>query len=151
MQVQDLMTGSVVTVAPENPARVAAALLVSHGVTGAPVVDAGGVVVGVVTEADLVRDRIPRADEPPSPGPEPTVSEVMSREVRVAGPEDDVADVVATMLRAAVRSMPVLDGDRLVGVVSRRDVLRAVARGDLTSADAWHRRQEMAGHERGGS
>jgi CBS domain-containing protein len=150
MKARDVMTGPVITVQPDTRVGVAAALLVSHGFTGAPVVDAAGVVVGVVTEADLVRDRIPRGDEPPPATPEPTVGEVMSRTVRAAGTEDDVADVVTMMLDAGVRSVPIIDGGELVGLVSRRDVLRAVSRGELTSADVWHQRQEMASHERGG-
>ena len=57
-----------------------------------------------------------------------------------ARPDDNIAAVVAEMLDARVRSMPVVDHGELVGIVSRRDVLRLVAAGELTSAAVWMRR-----------
>jgi len=55
-------------------------------------------------------------------------------------PDADLTDLVSLMLEAGIRSMPILDDGQLVGIVSRRDVLRVVARGELTSEDVWRRR-----------
>jgi CBS domain-containing protein len=55
-------------------------------------------------------------------------------------PEDDLADVVALMLDAGLRSVPIVDDGKLVGIVTRRDVLRVVARRELTSDDVSRRR-----------
>ena len=67
----------------------------------------------------------------------------------VARPDEDLAEVVVRMLDHGIRSVPVVDNDRLVGVVSRRDVLRLVAHGDLASEDVWRRRYGMENHDRG--
>jgi CBS domain-containing protein len=64
-------------------------------------------------------------------------------------PESDVAELVSFMLGSRIRSVPVVDDGDLVGIVSRRDVLRAVARGELTSEDVWRRRAGLTNPDRG--
>jgi CBS domain-containing protein len=76
--------------------------------------------------------------------PEPRVAALMTPVPKTMGPRDDLADVVTLMLDSGIRSVPILDNGRLVGIVSRRDVLRAVARRELTSEDVWRRRGVMA-------
>jgi len=150
MKARDVMSTPAVSLKPQVPAHVAAALLVSHGFTGAPVVDADEHIVGVATEADLVRGRISaEGSEPVEEQPEPTVADVMTAPPAVARSDEDLAEVVTMMLDSGIRSVPVVDGDRLVGVVSRRDVLRLVAHGTLTSEDVWRQRVDMASHSRG--
>lgn len=150
MKVRDAMSSPAISLKADVPAKVAAALLVSHGYTAAPVVDEDERVIGIATEADLVRGRIvPEGWTVEEEQPEPRVRDVMTEAPVMAASEDDLADVVATMLDRAIRSVPVVDGGRLVGVLTRRDVLRLVARGTLASEDAWRRRTEMASHDRG--
>jgi CBS domain-containing protein len=72
------------------------------------------------------------AVDKPVPG---TVEEVMTGTPLGVPPDADLTDVVSLMLEANVRSMPVVDDGALVGIVSRRDVLRVVARGELTPAE----------------
>jgi CBS domain-containing protein len=124
MQVREVMSCPAVTLRPHAPVPVAAARLVEHGFTGAPVMDAEGRLLGVVTEADLLRGGAGRgaATAPVA------VREVMSVPPRVTEPTADLADVVASMLAAGVRMVPVVEGELLVGVLTRRDALRAVAR-----------------------
>lgn len=70
----------------------------------------------------------------------------MSETVVTSWPEEDVSDVAAKMLRFDVRSLPVLDGDDVVGIVSRRDILRAMVRtDDVVCAEVQHRLDEYAG------
>lgn len=148
MLVRDVMSTPVVTVGPSTPPREAARLLATHGFTALPVVDPDGELLGIVTEADLLRDRIhhdPRSpllrEELAAPPSATTVAEVMSRDVRTAVPWTDLADLVATMSASGIRSMPVLDESRrVVGIVSRRDVVRTCARPDEAIAtDVRHR------------
>ncbi|GAA5134650.1 CBS domain-containing protein [Pseudonocardia adelaidensis] len=142
------MTSPVVTVSPDAPVKEAARLLVTRGFAVLPVVDADDRLLGVVTEADLLRNRLlpdPRElihNQPPEPIP-PAPSEVagvMTTEVVTATPDRHVAELGRLMVDRHLRAVPVVDGDRLVGIVSRVDVLRTIARDD----DAISR--DVAGH-----
>jgi CBS domain-containing protein len=133
MRVRDVMSSPAIFLRPRVPADVAAALLVAHGFTAAPVVDDDGFVVGIATEADLVRGRFVPEGWTVDERPEPTVADVMTHAPICMRPEDDLADLVSTMLDAPIRSIPIVEDGRLVGVVSRRDVLRVVARGGAAS------------------
>ena len=99
--------------------------------------------VGVLTEADVVRRRIP-LDPRQGPwqgnhaGPPPplTVGEVMSSPPLTTKPDTDAAELARTMIDRGVRSVPVGDDDRLVGIITRRDLVRTLARDDaLIAAD----------------
>jgi CBS domain-containing protein len=138
MRAKDLMTYPVVTVHPETPVKEAARLLAAHGFTALPVVDADDTVVGIVSEADLIRGRVlpdPRsliADDPPAPpGPTAsTVSGVMTADPVVVALTADAVAVTKLMLDRHLRALPVVDGERLTGIVTRRDLLRTIARDD---------------------
>ncbi|MBP2368158.1 CBS domain-containing protein [Pseudonocardia parietis] len=141
MRAADVMTAPAVTVPAATPVPTAAALLASHGFTAAPVLDGEGHLIGIVTEADLARNRIrPEGWPEQGAGLPGTVGEVMTRAPLAMRPEDDLADVVTLMLDAPIRSVPIVDDGVVVGVVTRRDVLRVVARGELTSAEVRARR-----------
>jgi CBS domain-containing protein len=141
MRVRDIMTHPVFTVRSTDPIEGAAALLADRRITAAPVVDGDGRLVGIVSEGDLLRDRVPE-DPVAHLRPVPAlrhrprvVAEVMTCEVLTAWLDEDVSDVARTMLVHDVRSMPVLDGGRLVGILSRRDLLRSVVRSDAVLRD----------------
>ena len=140
MLARDVMSSPVITLRPEVPAHLAAALLVSHGFTGAPVVDGEGQVVGIATEADLVRGRFRPEGWETDTAPEPTVGEVMTGSPLEMRPADDLADVVSLMLDAGIRTVPIVEDGELVGVITRRDVLRVVADRELASDDMRRRR-----------
>jgi CBS domain-containing protein len=138
MRARDLMTNPVVSVGPDAPVKEAARLLANHGFAALPIVDADDRLLGVITEADLLRNRLlpdPRDlihDRPPEPArtAPPTVAGVMTSEVVTAAPHTHAAEVGRLMVERHLRSLPVVDGDRLVGIVSRVDVLRTIARDD---------------------
>jgi CBS domain-containing protein len=140
--VRDVMTRDVVTVSGGTAAREAAALLAEHGFTALPVVDGDGALLGLVTEADLLRDRLPLDPRsllhgaPPAGGATapPLVAQALSAAAVVAAPGTEVAALAQRMLDEHARSVPVVDGGRLVGIVTRRDLLRAVCRDDETVA-----------------
>lgn len=148
MRTRDVMTRDVVAVHPRGAAREAGALLAAKGYTMLPVVDDDGVLVGVITEADVLRDRLPLDPrtlvhgEPARgrPVPRRTVADVMTDPEVVAHPGTDLGELARLMLEHRVRSAPVVDGRRLVGVVTRRDMLRAITRDDrLLAAEVRHR------------
>jgi CBS domain-containing protein len=133
------MSSPVVFLRPDVPADVAAALLVSHGFTAAPVVEDDGRVVGIATETDLVRGRIIPHGWVAEKRPEPSVADVMTHTPICMRPEDDLADVLSTMVDTGLRTVPIVDDGRLVGIVSRRDVLRLVASGEAASLQGQRR------------
>jgi CBS domain-containing protein len=145
MLASDVMSSPVITLRPDAPAHLAAALLVSHGFTGAPVVDGAGRVVGIATEADLVRGRFKPDGWETEAQPEPTVGDVMTPSPLQMRPRDDLADVVSLMLDAGIRTVPIVADGELVGVITRRDVLRVVANRELTSDDVRRRRGTSIG------
>ena len=137
MQVRDVMTRDVLTVGPETSAKYAAEVMATRGFAAIPVVDDQDHVLGIVAEADVLRDRLPedprlhlrRGNQEP-PVPPLLVEGVMTRDVRCVEATDDLADVTRLVLEHQLRSVPVVDDDRLVGIVSRRDLLQALVRSD---------------------
>ncbi len=144
MRARDVMSSPVITVGPNVPIQAAAALLVSHGFTAAPVVGTDRRVIGIATEADLMRNRIRPEGWVVDDLPEPTVGAVMTPSPTTMRPDDDLADVVEMMLVENIRSVPIAEDGVLVGIISRRDVLRSVARRELTSEDVLRRRAGFA-------
>jgi CBS domain-containing protein len=135
--VREVMTSPVVTVSEEATIRQVARVLDAHSITAVPVVDDSGAVVGVVSEADLVREMLqadPRLHLVSPPAYDSTrpvrVSEVMTRMPVVVGGGEDLVVAVDLLTSTTVKSLPVLERDRLVGMLSRRDVLRVLARSD---------------------
>lgn len=152
MLVREVMSRPVVTVGTDTPIRAAVALLTGRGFTALPVVDGDGELVGIVTEADLLRDRVRHdarclGEEELVTLPPMRVGEVMTAEVVTATPMTDVADLVERMHALGIRSLPVVRGSEgLVGIVSRRDVLTTFTRTDLAVAlDVRHRLECYAG------
>ena len=129
--VRDIMTTDVVTVRPDTPHQTVAAMLRQHRVSGFPVADDDGKVVGVVTETDLValvagrRHRRHRAAE------QATAGDLMSHPAVTVGPDDPVKTAARLMRKQRLQRLPVVDRDgRLAGIVSRSDVLSVFQRSD---------------------
>jgi CBS domain-containing protein len=139
MLVREVMTQWPITVHPETSTREALRRLDEHTITAMPVVRPDGRIVGVVSEADLVRDAVagdPRGHldisrEPAQPSRPGTVGEVMNHHPVTVGPQLDVADAVELMTSTSVKSVPVVDdGLHVLGMLSRRDVVHVLARTD---------------------
>ncbi|MGH7279609.1 MAG: CBS domain-containing protein [Candidatus Rokuibacteriota bacterium] len=111
---------NVVTVAPDASVRQALALLAEHNIGALVVVDAAGAPVGILSERDIVRAAA--RDESVFGR---TVSGLMTRDVVVGGPHDDLVAVGSTMTEKRIRHLPVVDRGRLVGIVSIGDVVKA--------------------------
>jgi len=137
MLVREVMSAPAITVAPKTTVRAALRLLDEHGITAMPVVAPDGAVLGVVSEADLVRDTVyPDARTQMMPiritewAPARTVADVMSTYALTVSSDADLADAVDLMTSTVVKSLPVVDKGKVVGVVSRKDVVHVLARRD---------------------
>jgi CBS-domain-containing membrane protein len=111
----DVMTTPVITVAPDATLRAVADLLTHHRIGSAPVVDGEGVVVGLVSEYDLLA----RSGT--------TVADVMTTAVVTVSEDTAIEDVRHLLVDRRLRHLPVLSGGRLVGIVSRGDVVALMA------------------------
>ena len=146
MRAKDAMTSPAITVTPETRCKDAAARLVRHRISALPVVDESGRLAGLVSEADLLSLEAtpdPRSAATPLPAramPLPrTVDEVMTREVYTVDEDTDLGTVAQRMLEANVKRFPVVRGDRVVGIVSRHDLVRVIARADADLAAGVHK------------
>ena len=112
--------GKVITCRPEQSIRQALALLAEHNIGALVVVDALGVPAGIVSERDIVREAA--RDERLFAR---TVGEIMTRDLVVGVPEDDLRAVRDTMTERRIRHLPVVAEGRLVGIVSIGDIVKA--------------------------
>ena len=145
MNAADVMTRNVVTVERRTPIREAIRLMLANKVSGLPVVDAAGKVEGILTEGDLLRRSEIATERRHWPwldfllGPGRTASEyvrthgrtceqLMSHDVVSVAPDTSLADIVQLMERRRIKRLPVMQDGNLLGIVSRPDLLAAVAR-----------------------
>jgi CBS domain-containing protein len=134
VRVREVMSSPVVTVPPGLPLKEVAKVLVTRAISAVPVVDAGEL-VGILSEADLVPLELapdPRAHLAPVPEASQAApriaSQAMTRDVIALPEEADVADAGRLLLELGIKSIPVLRGHRVVGIVARRDLLEVLAR-----------------------
>lgn len=149
---RDLMTPDVVTVPPETPVMAMARLLADRGISAVPVVDGAGKVLGIVTEADLIRRLAGEEDKPASwfgtlfadPASQAerfarthgvTAQDLMTEKVVSVSPETTAAHVAQMMERQGIRRVVVVENDKLKGIVSRADLLRALVAPPHQDAD----------------
>jgi CBS domain-containing protein len=129
VNVVDLMTTDVIAVPPATGLREAARLMFRNRVSGLPIVDDDGALVGVITEADFLRFEVERQEGVRVSGE--TVGDVMSRGVVTVGPEMEIGDAAKIMAVQEIRRLPVVDeNNRLLGVISRADIVSLYTRPD---------------------
>lgn len=126
----DIMTRALIVLTPQMPILDAARLLLRHGVSGAPVLDDDGRLVGICSEFDCLRVLSTGAFYSDDHGSEGVVAHFMSTEFHAVEPHQDVYALAQFFLSHGVRRLPVLQGGRLIGQLSRRDVLRAMVEFD---------------------
>jgi CBS domain-containing protein len=140
--VREAMTREVVTVHPDAPFKAVVQVLAEHGVDAAPVVDQTGTLLGMVSGSDLTCHE----EEPPSLAHllvggrsarehvrkrrARTARELMSSPVRTVGPDAEICEALREMDRGKVGRLPVVEGDRLVGILTRSDLLAVFLRPD---------------------
>ena len=115
MKAEDVMTTNVITVTEHQTKQQAARLLSQHRISGLPVINNDHVVMGVVTEYDIISKE------------GQTVGEIMTRGVISVTPHTDLEEVSYLLVHERIKRLPVLDQGKLVGIVSRADLVREVA------------------------
>jgi CBS domain-containing protein len=143
MKVRDVMTQNVYTATPELSLKAVATRMLQYGISGMPVVS-GDRVVGVVSETDILfkervaPDRKGLVDWLVHYGEDPplakldarTTGDAMTTPAVTIGPNRSVADAATLMLDLGIDRLPVIDGDELVGIVTRSNLVRAFIRDD---------------------
>jgi len=144
LRARDAMRTDIVTMPPDTPVATIARLFTDRGVSAVPITDAGGALVGIVTEADLVR-RLADEDEAAPAGwlvrlfdnadiraqryarsHGAVARDVMTGRVVTAGPDETAAHVARLMEQNRIRRVIVAEGGRLLGMVTRTDLVRAL-------------------------
>ncbi|MCA1869596.1 CBS domain-containing protein [Agrobacterium genomosp. 3] len=133
MLAKDIMTREVKTIHSTNSIRTAVELMVNHSVSGLPVVDEGGIVIGMITEGDLLRrveygaaakDGIDLDAYIKSHSWR--VGDLMTAEVATVAGDTPIGTVANLLFQHKVKRVPVVENGRLAGVISRVDLLRAI-------------------------
>ena len=147
LKVGEIMQAAVVSVGPETTVRELADVLAKHKISGVPVVDGQGEIVGMVSEADIILQdaelHFPyyiqfldgviylqgfgKFEERFRKAFGSKVTEIMSREVISISPKASVRDAATLMADRRVNRLPVVKDSRLVGIVTRGDIVRAIA------------------------
>jgi CBS domain-containing protein len=141
MKAAQVMTFGAATIKPEASIREAARMMLDYRISGLPVVDDEGNLVGIITEGDLLGgvtgDRQRRrwlefilndgSASPPQPPRAQSVGELMTRQVITATEDTPVQEIVKQMKTNGIKRIPVVKGNKVVGIVSRSDLLRGLA------------------------
>ena len=122
MIAQDIMTRKVCTIRSEASAQEAAQLLDQKRISGLPVVNEDGDIIGIITEADIIS----KVDKEGL-----HVSDIMSHEIISVNEETPVGEIALLLTQRKIKRVPVVQDGKLVGIVSRADIVRAVAQGHL--------------------
>lgn len=123
IRVRDYMSAHLVTFAPDMEILEAVHLLVRNRISGGPVLDLRGNLIGMLSESDCVRVALNAAYHSEWGG---RVEEFMAREIKTVDADASIVDVAAIFVDSGYRRLPVVEGNRLVGQISRHDILRAM-------------------------
>jgi CBS domain-containing protein len=156
---RDIMTSKVLTVGPDTDVREVARLLVENSISGVPVAGPGGALVGIVTEGDLMRRSEIETERsrswwlrffqtPDSVATEfvkshaRKVADVMTRNVISVGPDTPLREIATTLEGHRIKRVPVLRDGKLVGIVSRANLVQALASLPAAAGKAGRRSDE---------
>ncbi len=117
MEAKHIMTRDVITVSPAVRVKDLAKVLIRNQISGAPVADKKGRILGVVSEADIVAKKGKQ------------VRDIMSKGLIEITEETPVEEIAGLMITHKIKRLPVMRGEQLVGIVSRADIVGAIASG----------------------
>ncbi len=115
-----VMTTDPITVKKETPIYDAIRTLVENNITGLPVVDDGGTIAGVITEKDMLKLLYNIEDKPGK------VEDFMTKGVVAFKEEDSLIDITECLIKNHFRRVPIVSDGRLVGIVSRKDIIKYI-------------------------
>ena len=122
MIAQDIMTRKIYTISPEASVQEVAQLLCRERISGAPVVDKDGKLLGIVTQADIIWN-VGRDGQ--------RVADIMNPEIIAVNEKTPVGEIAILMSRRNIKRVPVMCDGKMVGIISRADIVQAVAQGYL--------------------
>jgi CBS domain-containing protein len=117
MIAKDIMTRDIITVEPTMPVKKLAMTLIKNQISGAPVVGKNGKIVGIVSEMDIVAKK----------GKD--VKSIMSKKVISVAEDTPIEEIAQLMSKNRIQRLPVINRDKIVGIVSRADLVNAIAMG----------------------
>jgi CBS domain-containing protein len=118
MVARDIMTRDVITARPSLSVKELAMLMVKNQISGLPVSDEAGKIIGLVSEADIIAKK------------GKNVQAIMSQQVFSVSEETSVEEIAQLMTTHRIKRVPVMNGAKLVGIVSRADIVNTIAMGD---------------------
>ncbi|MGH7927990.1 MAG: CBS domain-containing protein [Candidatus Binatia bacterium] len=118
MVAKDIMTRDVITASPSLSVKELAMLMIKNQISGLPVADESGKIVGLVSEADIIGKKGKQ------------VQAIMSREVFSVTEDASIEQIAQLMTTHRIKRVPVMNDGRLVGIVSRADIVNTIAMGD---------------------
>lgn len=147
MKVKDIMTKEVITVSPDTPVKEIAELMIEKGIGGVPVVEEERI-VGIVTEEDLIMknvklhfptyiqlldaviylESLKKYEEELRRAVGATAKDVMTKEVVTVSPEEELEEAATLMVEKGISRLPVVDNGKLVGIITKRDILRSISK-----------------------
>ena len=148
MKIEELMTRDVISVAPQTSIHAAAKLMADHRLSGVPVIEADGRLVGIISDGDLILrqkrrkkmtwwrsfvtapERLAREYQKATGT---TVGEVMTRSVVSISPVFEIETAASILHNRGIRRLPVVRDGRVVGIISRGDLIQALAAAVPTS------------------
>lgn len=117
MIAKDIMTREIITVSPTMTVKNLAMTLIKNQISGAPVADKNGKILGIVSEADIVAKK----------GKD--VKAIMSKKIVSVGEDTAVEEIARLMTTHSIKRLPVMNGNKVIGIVSRADIVSAIALG----------------------
>ena len=142
MRISELMTVDVITIGPDAPLKEAARRMLEAGVSGLPVTGDDGELLGIITEADFVKTEANRGTQSRAgllrwfvhnsgvPNKPVTVGDIMSSPVVTVHPHEQHSQAARLLIKNRVKRVPVVEDGRLLGLISRTDLLRSFVRSD---------------------
>lgn len=152
MRARDVMAGAVVTTTPETTVKELARLMINHRVSGVPVIDRDARLVGIITEGDLLRRAETGTEHKRTPWEESfvpnsrlaaeyiqshakLVADIMTRDVISVEETATLGEIANLFETKRIKRVPVLHNSKIIGIVSRADLLRALASGAAATTD----------------
>ncbi len=123
MKIKEIMIKNVITATLFTPVAIVAMVLIEKKISGLPVVDNKGCLAGIISEKDMLRILLQEGS-----GDGKIAIDYMTKDVMSFGPEDEVEDVCKFFVENTVRRVPILEDGKLVGIVSRRDIMKILVR-----------------------
>ena len=111
----------VITIGPDKTIQAALKKLVDNNIGALPVCDSKGVMLGIITERDLLKECLQNITQVSST----TIKDVMTKEVAISVPEDNIDYIISAMTKKKIRHIPVVGGSKLVGMISARDLVES--------------------------